>query len=867
MWMRTLQGFCTALIALLSLAGCGGGGGDSSGGGGGSGSSDDTSISVAPTSVSFNITEGDTPPAATIVHINFVGDGVVVGYAPGVSQPSWLSVVQVGTATQTGVDFGLAVSDTTTVGSRSTSVRFVTGRKDGTAVKTFDLPVTYTITASNLAISTSTASLSFSAIAGGAVPAPQPVDVAYNGAIVSVSGVPAWLTVTPGNSGTSPTTYAFAVNSTAFTGGTALSADVTFSTSKPGSTLQRTSTVHVNYLVVQPFAATASASTLAFTSIAKSTQAAQPSAGYTLTIAGGQARWRVTSASPWLKFTPASGSGAGSAVVTADSSAQGHGTFTGTVTVTDDDSGATRSFQATLNDRAPRLVVAPSSVAFTVNTTTPLSGLTQTVLVTDELNGAAGSEAVSWSLITVDAQWLQWAPAGGTSSPSANSTVSLKTTELDKLLPGHYTATITLSSQSADGTGATLAIPVTLDYKMAYVTFVGSYVGVANLPGSMYVRGSNFRVSGRTVTVSIGSTNISGLTPDGDTQIRVSYPALAAGRYPVSIKNQLGILATNAELVVLSPPPLAYQAITAPSVRQRLVYDDERNTLYGVNLPDQEIEIYTLSNGTLSAASPYVLPNVTDIALTPNGRSLIVLTQQEVNEISLTSGTFVAQPRTPNPDSGCGGFLDTLAMANDGKAFVISNLYGCSGYTPSYLYNVTSYALVGNVGELYDGIVAGAADGSKLFAGTKNISPPQPVETFNALDDSVINDANVTYNLTAATVSGNASRVILQGVDVYSGSMTLLGHLPSTAGVVLASRDSSRAYVYRDDGSVPRLDIYNLNGALGAGALYPLLKTVNLTDSPNSASLNYLSISLAETLDGNTVFVSGDSRIVVQPVN
>jgi hypothetical protein len=117
------------------------------------------------------------------------------------------------------------------------------------------------------------------------------------------------------------------------------------------------------------------------------------------------------------------------------------------------------------------------------------------------------------------------------------------------------------------------------------------------------------------------------------------------------------------------------------------------------------------------------------------------------------------------------------------------------------------------------------------------------VKTFNALDDSVM------------------------GVDVYSGSMTLLGHLPSTAGVVLASRDSSRAYVYRDDGSVPRLDIYDLNGALGAGAVYPLLKTVNLTDSPNAASLNYLSISLAETLDGNTVFVSGDSKIVVQPVN
>lgn len=209
-------------------------------------------------------------------------------------------------------------------------------------------------------------------------------------------------------------------------------------------------------------------------------------------------------------------------------------------------------------------------------------------------------------------------------------------------------------------------------------------------------------------------------------------------------------------------------------------------------------------------------------------------------------------------------------MANDGRAFVVSDLMGCSGFTPSYLYDVTSYSLTQNVyftGWLYDGTAGGAADGSKIFAGTQAVSPAQTVITFNALDDSVTANSNVSYNLTDVTVSGNASRVILNSFDVYSGSMTLLGHLPSTAGRVLASRDSSRAYVYRDDGGTPRLDIYNLNGALGAGAIYPLLKTVSLTDSPNASSQTYDSISMAETPDGNTVFVSGDSKIVVQPVN
>ena len=88
-------------------------------------------------------------------------------------------------------------------------------------------------------------------------------------------------------------------------------------------------------------------------------------------------------------------------------------------------------------------------------------------------------------------------------------------------------------------------------------------------------------------------------------------------------------------------------------------------------------------------------------------------------------------------------------------------------------------------------------------------------------------------------------------------------------GVTLASRDSTRAYVYRDDstGGGPRLDIYNLNGSLQSGAVYPLLKSVSLADFPNTSTGTYNAIAMAETPDGNTVFVSGNSKILVVPVN
>lgn len=202
---------------------------------------------------------------------------------------------------------------------------------------------------------------------------------------------------------------------------------------------------------------------------------------------------------------------------------------------------------------------------------------------------------------------------------------------------------------------------------------------------------------------------------------------------------------------------------------------------------------------------------------------------------------------------------------------IVSNLMGCSGFTPSYLYDVLNpgAGLIENpyfVGWLNDGIVAGSADGSRLYAGTNGISAAQPVKTFDALTDT-ITDSNIAYNLSAVSVSGDASRVILQNTDVYSGALVLTGYLPAgSGGVVLASRDATKAFVYRDDGGSPRIEVYDLTLPLQTGGLYQLTKTVNLPDSPNAAAGNYQAITLAQTPDGATVFVSGDSRILVVPV-
>ena len=849
----------------LALVGCGGGGGSGSGGG--------TSISLSMSSVSFTAVEGEAAPAAAIVHVSYSGAAVVVGYAPGVPQPNWLTVVTQQGGGSNSVDFALTVSDTLTVGTRSTTVRFATGHTDGSDVEYADLPVTYTVTPSGLAISAAPSTVSFLAEAQGSAPPPQTVNVTFNGAQASVSGMPSWLTVTaPANPAASPAAFSLAVNTTAVAAGSVLSADIQFATANAGSSFQRTASVHVTYTVDQHFDATAPASTLSFSGVERSSQPPQPVAGYALTITGAQSHWHASTAQSWIKLSAASGTGAATVTVTADASVLSSGSYSGTVTVSDDVSGAVRTFPVTLVLHAPGLVITPATLTFSVDSLTPSSELTQTVTVSDELGGALSSAAAKWSLASISAPWVQWGPPSGTTSPASFATVTLSTTELSKLTAGPHTATIVLTYVDADGLSHTANVPLSLQLNAGYINYVAPYVGVQNLAGQLVVRGANFSIPGGALTVTVGSTTLGTVVPDSDTQLRVSYPALPAGRYPVHIQNAAGFDSRSADLLIVPPSGFTYAAITAPSVRRKILYDAERQTLYGVNEQGQEIESYTHTSGAWLTGSPYVLPQLTDLDLLPDGKSLVVLTQNAVDEIALDQTPWSAQTRASNPDSFCGRFLDHLAVANDGKVMIISNLMSCSGFTGSYLYDALNpgAGLVSNpypIGQLYDGIVAGSADGSKLYSGSNGVSPGQPVMTFDALTDTLTDSANVDYNLSAVSVSGDASRVILQNVDVYSGALVITGQLPAgSGGVALASRDSSKAFVYRDDGASPRIEVYDLTLPLQTGGLYQLTKTVSLPDSPNATAGNYQAITLAQTPDGATVFVSGDSKILVVPV-
>lgn len=610
----------------------------------------DSIFLVSPTLVSLTAIEGDVLPAAVTINVRmlFRGDTVLVGYPPGVSQPSWLSFTT-GASSGTTAEFRLQVGDTSVVGTRSTTMRFALTHENSTGTETYDLPITYTVQASDLTLLAMPNTLVFTAVSGGMVPSAKSVQVTFNGTHAAVLTAPSWMTVSalPAPP-TSPSVINMAVNSTALPAGTALSGEVVVATSR--GTLTRKTAIRVTY--------------------------------------------NILSSAPEVQF------------------------------------------------------VAP-------------------------------------------------------------------------------------------------------------------YVGTASRAGTLLVRGRGFQSVTVPFSVGIGAVVVGPIVPDSDTQITVSYPPLPAGRYPVTISPTDGTL-TDAELVILEPPTFEYSAIDAPSTRRRLIYDAERQAIYAVDRINQQIERFVYSSGTWSALPPRVMPLLNDIALAPNGRTLIAITDEAIHEISLTSGLFAPVRRADNPDPFCGRFFDQVVPANHGKFFVVVNLRGCSGSSHAYLYDMRSH-LLSQTTWLYNGLAAASADGSRVYAGSNGLSPEPSVHIFNSLSNTT-SSSSVFHNLHAVSVSGDASRVVLQNQRVYSRSLTLLGNVPY-GSTVLASRDSSRAFRYVQDAPGPRLEIYDLNGPLQAGALYPLLKTVMLLDSANGQGTFHPPVAMASSPDDSIVFISGDSKLLVVPVD
>ncbi|HVY63411.1 MAG TPA: hypothetical protein VHH11_01165, partial [Gammaproteobacteria bacterium] len=108
------------------------------------------------------------------------------------------------------------------------------------------------------------------------------------------------------------------------------------------------------------------------------------------------------------------------------------------------------------------------------------------------------------------------------------------------------------------------------------------------------------------------------------------------------------------------------------------------------------------------------------------------------------------------------------------------------------------------------------------------------------------------------SVSRTGERFLVDAAHAYSSSFSSLGTLSAgetlTAGVI--TQDGKRVYAYADSGKLYAFDLDTFGvGGIQQVAGSPIMLSNTVGNSP----------VMTVSVDGRTVFIAGDDRVIVQP--
>jgi len=608
---------------------------------------------------------------------------------------------------------------------------------------------------------------------------------------------------------------------------------------------------------------------LSFTAIQGSDAPAQPVDSRSFAISGSNLEWTASSDQGWLTLAKTQGNTATTVGFSLSPAALPAGTHHANITVRNA-TGESRSMAVNLQVRAPQIRIAPASLAFAVTGESTDSTLQQDVSISDELDGQNPALGLKWSVAGADQPWLSAGPASGTTAPAAAARLTIGKAALAGLPNGFHTAQVTFNYEDASGGRGSVALPVSLHLNVPRPSFIAPRIAVAGKPAALLLRGSGFTYL-KPEQISCGGQAPESLTVIHDSATRVTCPATAAGEYAVTIASIGGTSRAPWNIKVLNSKSRAAAIVAVTGIPGRVVFDDERETLYVVNTGNARLERYRYDGTSWRALPSLSMPALQDATQSFDGRRLYVTAGAALFTLDITDpeATPIQVTQAPDPTH----WFDKLALASGGTSggVVIMTVDSscCSGTFPFYQYFPNGGTLgtfpfpVGDDGPM----MAGSADGSVV-----HISGGYDQYRYNSLSGTLDHVGN-GFDTTAPYVTAvNRDGSLLTNMgDIYDRQFQRLGTLEGSASFVAFGLGSKRSYSYAafESRSAQELLISDLGGALTPEGTFPIVARVRLAWSPNMTEGDLLyarSTPVAVSADEKTAFIRGVDKLVIQPL-
>lgn len=374
------------------------------------------------------------------------------------------------------------------------------------------------------------------------------------------------------------------------------------------------------------------------------------------------------------------------------------------------------------------LAAVPSSASYAVGAPSTPSELARDIVIQSQR--PIGSPAIPWSA-TANVPWIVLNRSSGDTALQSLITVSVDPSQLGSLQNGRHSASISITSTSANV--SPISIPITMELDRPQVSFVSPYVAAENSSGEVILRGDHFAQASIT-QVDFGGIDATSFRVISDTEIRATHPPLPAGSYPVGVSTTGTSLGSAATLVVMPAVASSITTGTVTSLKHGTwTFDQERRAMLVGNVNTYERHAYTGAGWTSLSRIP-AFPS-----------------------------------RIPgNPPVLCEG----IALSADGKdLFVLTADRRIGRLDPvTLLEKSTSEVALANVNSL-QGIFA-TSDGNVLILVRSSVGESVQLHKYEPRNDTLTKVGGFNYQFAVGAISGDANRILILG-DVLPSNPSL----------------------------------------------------------------------------------------------